>query len=115
MRQLIVDPGYSAFKWAEVRDGQLVEVGREPTVVSEVPDWLPSVDFGVNGGGAEGIEWREKRYLVGPPGMGGLRIPITEETLFDLAIPLYLKRFKARPEDGVILLLSLSDWDKKMG
>ncbi len=110
MRTLIIDPGYSSFKWAVVQNGRIREIRREPTVISEIPEWLPRIDFGVSEG--DNPEWKGKRYSVGLPALGGLKVPVDRQTLFELALPLFLKHAGIEEGDHVVVLISLSDWDR---
>ena len=119
MRQLIIDPGYSAVKWAWVKGGEVHGPFREPTAVAEVPGWSLVVD---GPGGECGIGWRGNRYLVGDEALiSGLPLPtLADGFLYETALPLFLKKLTAdeRPDTVVVLIspadFALKDWIKEV-
>jgi len=113
MKTLVIDPGYSSVKHVLIEGKKIRRTGREPTLVAEIPDWSLQVDFGMETEG-DGIPWKGKRYLVGPPSIGGLEIPVTNpETLYGLALPLYLLKLGVTEGDRVVVLMSFADWERK--
>ncbi len=110
MKTLIIDPGYSSFKWARVEDGKVKGPYREPTAVAEVPDWSLAVD---GPGEAGGIEMNGKRYLVGEEALiSGLPLPtLADGFLYGTALPLFLKKLtEEKKPETVVVLISPADF-----
>jgi len=108
MRTLVVDPGYSSVKWGFLV-GRRMEIHKEPTILAEVPSFAQNWDS-IDENDDEAFEWQGKRYLVGPPGIGGLRLEITRENLLFIVLPFYLKRL-IQSTEKIFILLSLADFD----
>jgi len=92
--KLCLDPGYSAFKFALVVQGNL-QTWKEPTVVSLVPSFQSAMD-GVEPDDSAVVEYQGKKYLVGSDAVSGLRIFQEDdfEFLYKQALPLFLLKLK---------------------
>ncbi len=111
MKTWVIDPGYSSFKVAYLENGKVKKLFKEPSLLAEIPEWC-SFDFGMEA--SNGIEWQGKRYTIGLPSVGGLEIPVNNpETLYFIALPVFLLKQGVSREDKVIVLMSLADWDLK--
>ena len=94
--KVVIDPGYSAFKFALVVQGNL-QTWKEPTVVSLVPSFSAELS-GVEPDDSCSVVWDGKKYLVGSDAVSGLRIFQEDdfEFLYKQVLPLFLLKLKKR-------------------
>lgn len=110
----VIDPGYSAFKFALAAQGNLL-TWKEPTLVSLVPDFQSAMD-GVEPDDSCLVEHQGKKYLVGSDADAGLRVFQEDsfEFLYKRVLTLFLKKLlkRLKPDEKLnTLALTVSPAD----